>query len=59
MIVGGQQLLEAYEDAGYHVDLDDTQVQGLTGYMVQVGMLTTERREQVLRDATAAEAYYA
>jgi len=59
MIVGGQQLLEAYEDAGYHVDLDDTQVQGLTGYMVQIGMLTAERREQVLRDATAQEAYYA
>jgi len=60
MIVGGQQLLEAYEDAGYHVDLDDTQVQGLTGYMVQIGMLASmERRAEVLRDATAAEAYYA
>jgi hypothetical protein len=58
MIVGGQQLLEAYEQAGYYVDLDDTQVQGLTGYMVQLGMLTAERREQVLRDATAAEAWY-
>jgi hypothetical protein len=59
MIVGGQQLLEAYEAAGWYVDLDDTQVQGLTGYMVQLGMLTPERREQVLRDATAAEAWYA
>jgi hypothetical protein len=58
MIVGGQQLLEAYEEAGWYVDLDDTQVQGLTGYMVQLGMLTPERREQVLRDATAAEAWY-
>jgi hypothetical protein len=58
MIVGGQQLLEAYEAAGWYVDLDDTQVQGLTGYMVQLGMLTPERREQVLRDATAAEAWY-
>jgi hypothetical protein len=59
MIVGGQQLLEAYEAAGWYVDLDDTQVQGLTGYMLQLGMLTPERREQVLRDATAAEAWYA
>jgi hypothetical protein len=59
MILGGKELLRTYEAEGYHVDLDDTQVQGLTGYMVQVGMLTTERREQVLRDATAAEAYYA
>jgi hypothetical protein len=58
MIVGGQQLLEAYEAAGWYVDLDDTQVQGLTGYMVQLGMMTPERREQVLRDATAAEAWY-
>jgi hypothetical protein len=58
MIVGGQQLLEAYEAAGWYVDLDDTQVQGLTGYMVQLGMLTPERREQVVRDATAAEAWY-
>jgi vacuolar-type H+-ATPase subunit I/STV1 len=58
MIVGGQQLLEAYEAAGWYVDLDDTQVQGLTGYMLQLGMLTPERREQVLRDATAAEAWY-
>jgi len=58
MIVGGQQLLEAYEAAGWYVDLDDTQVQGLTGYMVQLGMLTPERREQVLRDATAQEAWY-
>lgn len=58
LIVGGQQLLEAYEAAGYHVDLDDTQVQGLTGYMVQLGMITPERRVQVLRDATAAEAWY-
>jgi hypothetical protein len=58
MIVGGQQLLEAYEAAGWYVDLDDTQVQGLTGYMLQLGMLTPERREQVLRDATATEAWY-
>jgi hypothetical protein len=58
MIVGGQQLLEAYEQAGWYVDLDDTQVQGLTGYMMQLGMLTPERRTQVLRDATAAEAWY-
>jgi hypothetical protein len=58
MIVGGQQLLEAYEQAGWYVDLDDTQVQGLTGYMMQLGMLTAERRTQVLRDATAAEAWY-
>ena len=58
MIQGGQQLLEAYEAAGWYVDLDDTQVQGLTGYMVQLGMLTQERRAQVLRDATAAEAWY-
>ena len=58
MIDGGRQLLEEYEAAGYHVDLDDTQVQGLTGYMVQLGMLTMERRAEVLRDATAAEAWY-
>lgn len=58
MIVGGQQLLEAYEAAGWYVDLDDTQVQGLTGYMVQLGMMTPERRAQVLRDVTAQEAWY-
>jgi len=60
IIVGGRKLLEEYEQADppYHVDLDDAQVQGLTGYMVQLGMMTMERRTQVLSDVSAQEAFY-
>jgi predicted RNase H-like nuclease (RuvC/YqgF family) len=60
IIVGGRELLEEYEtaDPPYYVDLDDAQVQGLTGYMVQLGMMSMERRDQVLSDVTAQEAFY-
>jgi hypothetical protein len=58
VIAGGRDLLDEYELRGYHVDLDDAQVQGLTAYMVQLGMLTEQERTHVLRDATAAEAWY-
>lgn len=58
VIAGGRDLLDEYELQGYHVDLDDPQVQGLTAYMVQLGMLTEQERSHVLRDATAAEAWY-
>jgi hypothetical protein len=59
VIVGGQKLLEEYEEADppYHIDLDDSRVQGLIGYMVQLGMMAAERMPQVLRDATREEAY--
>jgi hypothetical protein len=60
IILGGQQLFELYEKEGYYVDLDDPQVQGLTGYMVQLGMIESmERREVILRNATKEEAFYA
>jgi DNA gyrase/topoisomerase IV subunit A len=60
IIIGGRELLEEYEtaDPPYYVDLDDAQVQGLTGYMVQLGMMSMERRDQVLSDVTAQEAFY-
>jgi hypothetical protein len=59
IILGGQALFDEYEANGYYVDLDDANVQGLTGYMVQLGMLESmERRAVILRDATEAEAYF-
>lgn len=59
IILGGQALFDEYEAEGYYVDLDDTDVQNLTAYMVQLGMLESmERREVILRHATAQEAYY-
>jgi hypothetical protein len=59
MILGGQALFDEYETEGYYVDLDDVNVQNLTGYMVQLGMLESmERRAVILRDATPEEARY-
>lgn len=58
VIAGGRDLLDYYEANKFYVDLDDAQVQGLTAYMVQLGMLTEAERTHVLRDATAAEAWY-
>lgn len=57
VLIGGRELLESYIDDNYQVILDDPQVTGLTGYMVQVGILTSEERDEILRDSSSFERY--
>ena len=56
-LVGARQLLDSYIEANDQVVLDDPQVTGLTAYMVAVGLLTEQERENVLRDSNSFERY--
>jgi len=58
-LIGARQLLDAYIDANYYIDLDDPQVTDLTAYMVSLNppILTAEERTNVLRDSSSSERY--
>ena len=56
-LIGARQLLDSYIEANYQVVLDDPQVTGLTAYMVSVGLLTEQERDNVLRDSNSFERF--
>jgi len=56
-LVGARQLLDSYIEANDQVILDDPQVTGLTAYMVAVGLLTQQERDNVLRDSNSFERF--
>jgi len=57
MLVGGKQLLDAYEAANYQVVLDDDQVTGLLTYMVVLGIVNDMEKANLLRDSVYDERY--